>query len=40
MPSQESLALRNALLEKMVAMRAAQAASGAASVVQAAPAAW
>lgn len=36
----ESLALRNALLEKLVSMRAAQAASGAASVVQAAPAAW
>jgi hypothetical protein len=37
---QESLALRNSLLEKLVSMRAAQAASSGASVVQAAPAAW
>jgi hypothetical protein len=38
--AQESLALRNGLLEKLVGMRAAQAASSGASVVQAAPAAW
>lgn len=38
--AQESLALRNNLLEKLVSMRALQDSSSGASVVQGAPAAW